>query len=417
MSTPVNFNGQPFSVPASGERKWGTQTSNLLIALANNALSKAGGNFTLTADTNFGATYGLIVKYLKSASSNISTTGVVRLANNEGLGFRNAANSADKIFKLDSDDKWTFGAVGLSETALSYLDATSSIQTQLDGKQASGSYATTTDLSNHEADTSTHGVATVAGLTETQTFTNKTLDNPVIDNAATFNQETTPAAPTSGKNKIYPKSDDKWYVQSSGSTEKQLATTDEAFSNPMTTSGDIVYGGVSGAATRLAANSTATKKWLRSLSSGTPTWEEVDIVKGVTDASDAASGYVGQFTSLADTTFRNMSGTGAWYAISYVDIPAGDWDLYAHGICRKNGATHNDDIEACIGSTSAANTGCTFGVDWVATSPPTFAHSTITLTKRVNITGSTVRYYINVRAYYSAGTPQFIGYIYARRRR
>lgn len=35
-------------------------------------------------------------------------------------------------------------------------------------------------LSAHEADTSTHGVTTVAGLTETQTFTNKTLTTPTI---------------------------------------------------------------------------------------------------------------------------------------------------------------------------------------------------------------------------------------------
>jgi hypothetical protein len=35
-------------------------------------------------------------------------------------------------------------------------------------------------LAAHEADTSTHGVTTVAGLDEVQTFTNKTLDSPTI---------------------------------------------------------------------------------------------------------------------------------------------------------------------------------------------------------------------------------------------
>lgn len=44
-------------------------------------------------------------------------------------------------------------------------------------------YATDAQLTAHEADTSTHGVTTVAGLTETQTFTNKTLTSPVINTA------------------------------------------------------------------------------------------------------------------------------------------------------------------------------------------------------------------------------------------
>ena len=48
MSTPVTFNGSSYNVPVVGERQWGTNVSNLLIALAGNALSKAGGSFVLT---------------------------------------------------------------------------------------------------------------------------------------------------------------------------------------------------------------------------------------------------------------------------------------------------------------------------------------------------------------------------------
>lgn len=46
-----------------------------------------------------------------------------------------------------------------------------------------------------------------------------------------------------------------------------------ALTNPMTTAGDIIYGGVAGAPTRLAANGTATNKFLRSVSSGDPSWQ------------------------------------------------------------------------------------------------------------------------------------------------
>lgn len=45
--------------------------------------------------------------------------------------------------------------------------------------------------------------------------------------------------------------------------------------SPMTTAGDIIYGGSAGAGTRLAANSTATNKYLQSVSSGNPTWAQV----------------------------------------------------------------------------------------------------------------------------------------------
>ena len=45
---------------------------------------------------------GINAPYFKSGSSNISTTGILRLANNEGIGFRNAANSADLVLKVNA---------------------------------------------------------------------------------------------------------------------------------------------------------------------------------------------------------------------------------------------------------------------------------------------------------------------------
>jgi hypothetical protein len=46
-------------------------------------------------------------------------------------------------------------------------------------------------------------------------------------------------------------------------------------SNPMTTLGDIIYGNAAGAPLRLGANATSTNKFLRSVSGGTPSWEEI----------------------------------------------------------------------------------------------------------------------------------------------
>ncbi len=95
MSTNVTFNGSTYAVPALGDSGWGTVVSNYLIAISTGTLQKTGGTFTLTADADFGANYGLKSSYLKSRAANPSATGVVRLGNTELVSWRNAANSAD----------------------------------------------------------------------------------------------------------------------------------------------------------------------------------------------------------------------------------------------------------------------------------------------------------------------------------
>lgn len=91
--------------------------------------------------------------------------------------------------------------------------------------QVSGvSTATTRTVTMIDAD------LTIVGLTNTQTLTNKTLTTPVlttpqVDDAATFEQIATPSNPSSGFNKIYPKSDNFWYGLTSGGVETQFAST------------------------------------------------------------------------------------------------------------------------------------------------------------------------------------------------
>jgi hypothetical protein len=70
-------------------------------------LQKAGGSFTLTADTDFGATYGLKSAYYKSRGT-VATAGVLRLANAESIGWRNAANGANKLLKMNASDVLEF---------------------------------------------------------------------------------------------------------------------------------------------------------------------------------------------------------------------------------------------------------------------------------------------------------------------
>lgn len=122
MGTAVNLNGTSYTIPAVGEDNWGTQVSNYLIALATGVLTKAGGSFTLTADADFGANFGLKSGYYKSRTSNISTAGIMRLANNEGIGWRNAANGANKILKLNASDILEFDGAPIPTIALGAAD-------------------------------------------------------------------------------------------------------------------------------------------------------------------------------------------------------------------------------------------------------------------------------------------------------
>jgi microcystin-dependent protein len=114
MATIVLFNGVDYSVPAYGDTGWAQGSGNLsqyLIALASGTFQQTGGNFTLTADANFGATYGLVSVYFKSFSSNIASTGVVRLANTDTIDWRNFANTADLPLGVNTSNQLTFNGV------------------------------------------------------------------------------------------------------------------------------------------------------------------------------------------------------------------------------------------------------------------------------------------------------------------
>lgn len=211
MASNITFNGVTYSIPAVGDDGWGSDLSAYFIAIASGALQKTGGNFTLTAEANFGATFGLKSAYLKSQATNPASAGIVRLGNNESISWRNNANNADINLKVNASDSLEFNgasilyglilnanvdpaaAIALSKlatvtasrvlvsdvsgiitasaittTTLAFLDATSSIQTQLDAKASSAS------LTSHTgATTSVHGIANTADLNLKSTLTTK----------------------------------------------------------------------------------------------------------------------------------------------------------------------------------------------------------------------------------------------------
>lgn len=93
-----------------------------------------------------------------------------------------------------------------------------------------------------------------------------------------------------------------------------VASKSTSFNNlsPMTTSGDIIYGGASGTGTRLGANSTGTNEYLQSVSSGTPTWAQVAYadLSGSGSTNITTVGTVTTGTWSATTIALNKGGTG-----------------------------------------------------------------------------------------------------------
>lgn len=109
MSLNVTFNGAVYIVPETGEVGWGGNTTSYLVAIAAGALQKTGGSFTLSAETDFGASFGIMSLYYKSRSANIAAAGILRLNNNsDSINWRNAANSADLALFPNASNLLTF---------------------------------------------------------------------------------------------------------------------------------------------------------------------------------------------------------------------------------------------------------------------------------------------------------------------
>src|SRR5688572_32873990 len=103
-------NGTTFQYPETGDEDWGDQASLWAQAITTGTLQKAGGSFVLTAEVDFGASFGLKSTYFKSRGT-VSTTGSVRLGNDESIGWRNAADAANLLLKVNSSTALEFNGV------------------------------------------------------------------------------------------------------------------------------------------------------------------------------------------------------------------------------------------------------------------------------------------------------------------
>lgn len=123
MATTVTVSGSSYSVPAEADENWADEVSNLLIALSTSTkvLQNTGGNFSLTSEVDFGASYGLKSIYFKSRTTNPASTGEVRLARADTVTWRNEANDGDIELGVNSSDLLTYNGTSL-QNSLSVTD-------------------------------------------------------------------------------------------------------------------------------------------------------------------------------------------------------------------------------------------------------------------------------------------------------
>jgi hypothetical protein len=125
-----------------------------------------------------------------------------------------------------------------------------------------------------------------------------------------------PAAPAAGYDLLYAKNNG-LYLENEGGTE-----TGPFMANPMTAAGDVIIGGTSGAATRLAKGNDGE---VLKLASGAPTWAaDAGMTNPMTTAGDlilgGASGAAGRLAIGANATVLTSNGTTASWAATAATV-------------------------------------------------------------------------------------------------
>lgn len=242
-----------------------TSTANYLISLINRAETISGIK-THTAVSNFqsGMGTGIIVGGADAGASTVT--------NNSRKVFRVASknfnsSTATNVSMIDADNDGTNNSIniGFAAGGSNYGATTVNI----------GGVATTTTTGGASA----FQVKPATTIVQTGAFGVGITPTALIHTkAGTATAGTAPLKFTTGVNLTTPESGAfEWdgaraYITSAtGPTRNTIAylTDVTGFANPMTTLGDVIYGGASGAPTRLAGNTATSRQFLTSTGNGT----------------------------------------------------------------------------------------------------------------------------------------------------
>jgi hypothetical protein len=334
MATTLTVNGSSFSFPTVNDLNWGTNVTNWATAVSQSTLQKNGGSFTLTAEVDFGGTAGLKALYLSSRAANLPSTGVLRFGNAEEINFRNAANNGNVTLTVNASDRFTIGGVAVptisSTDTLTNKTLTSPVITSPTGLVKAdvglGNVDNTSDLNKP-----------ISTATQTALDLKANLVNPTFDDGITMLHESTPSTPSSGRVRVYPKSDNTLYVLDSSGIETPVGSgTAAGFINYITnadaqsgTTGWATYADAAAATPADGTGGSPNVTWTRNTTSP---------LRGAADfafAKDAANrqGQGVAFAFTISTTDRSKKCQITFdYDTSTTNYAAGDMRVYVYDV-------------------------------------------------------------------------------------
>lgn len=386
MAIPVTFSGQTFTIPSQAERNWASTLNAFFIGLAANALPRAGGSFTLAADLDLGSTANLYVKGLVSKTAGPAATGYVRLANNEALGWRNFAGTGDLLLKANASDQLEYNGSPLAFAASSQ---------PLDADLTAIAALNTTGLAKRSApDTWV--------LTTARSEIGLTTKGDVLADTGTALVR----VPVGSNGTV---------LTADSSQPSGLAYT-SPLTNPMNAVGDLIAGGTSGAATRLAPNTAAVRQVLTQTGTGsagqTPAWSDDDASATQKGRVSGNAGYPGNntgttvpATKIGETIRFTYSGVAVSTASTNVgqvtSLTPGKYRLKTAGAMAKGSVTQLFiSLSSGVGTIDTSVPGETF-VDAPLNGPAsTFVYN---LDRTINVTATTT-WYVNAQTASSSNT-------------
>lgn len=121
MATTYTINGVALSFPTTADENWGANVTAWAGAVSTGLLQKAGGLFTLTADVDFGANFGLKSLHFSSRTASAAAGGILRLARTDAIRWRNVADDNDHELTVDGSDNLVWNG-SLVQAGLSFND-------------------------------------------------------------------------------------------------------------------------------------------------------------------------------------------------------------------------------------------------------------------------------------------------------
>ena len=170
MAQTYTINGVAYSFPDVDDSDWGQNVTDWAGAVSSFLLQRTGGSFTLSAEVDFGSSYGLLVKDLGSKTANPASAGFLQLAKTDVIAWRNNANDGDLNLEKGTDDLLQFNSIDLVNLSATQTLTNKTLTTPV-----------ISSISNTGTLTLPTSTDTLVGRDTTDTLTNKTMTSPVIN--------------------------------------------------------------------------------------------------------------------------------------------------------------------------------------------------------------------------------------------